>query len=46
MANVETFIVLCIKHLAYLLASFNIDNSSSVGTVGLISKARKKFKEY
>lgn len=44
MANVETFIVLCIKHLAYLLASFNIDNSSSVGTVGLISKARKSLR--
>lgn len=43
MANVETFIVLCIKHLAYLIVSFNIDNSSSVDTVGLILKAREKF---
>ena len=45
-AKFETFIVLCIKHLAYLLASFNIDNSTSVGTVGPILKGRKKFKEY
>lgn len=43
MANGETFIVLRIKYLAYLIVPFNIDNSSSVCTVGLILKARKKF---
>lgn len=42
MANVETFIVLRLKHLACPLGSLTIDNSSSVGAVGLILKARRK----